>query len=526
MDNKVDAKNMTKHIEAMLDKTFPWAMIRTFSREEAEELTQEIMYQAIKSIGELKDPAKFEPWFWRLAHIQWQVFKRGKAKARNLISFNALPAGALAYEDTHHFIAGETYQNLRRRIAQMSAMYRDIIVMHYYDNLSCKTIAQKLGIPEGTVTYRLSVAREKLKKECSQMTETALKPAKLNIVIMGNFRSENDYPPLFISDALSQNILWHAYRQPRTIQELSIITGVPAVYIEDRVKNLIKREALLQPTKTTVQTDFLIFDDTTGSYGGDQVKDIIATLSDKFYYAAHALTEKTIASGMETAGRSFDEIMCFLSVMLLNVTGPDSAPAYVPGKLQRFPRKYDGYHWEYIGFKDGNSHNADVSMGAERSMNNFEHGKLAHYNFDFAPFTYRKYMFDYELDVCQRVLQGRPLDKKQQEIAAELIAKGFLAQGEDGGLTCTVPLLTKAQADLFARNAMETFVDVLPAYSQKLKEYVDGYVKYFPKHLKNAALMNGFYIFGAMFKAIANDWVARGKVTIPHGAVCDALVEM
>ena len=522
MDNKVDVKN----IAAMLDKTFPWAMTRTFSREEAEELTQEIMYQAIKSIGELKDPTKFEPWFWRLAHIQWQVFKRGKAKARSLISFNALPAGALAYEDTHHFIAGETYQNLRRRIAQMSATYRDIIVMHYYENLSCKAISQKLGIPEGTVTYRLSVAREKLKKECSQMTETALKPAKLNITIMGDFRNENEYPPLFISDALSQNILWHAYRQPRTIQALSIITGVPAVYIEDRVENLIKREALMQPTKTTVQTDFLIFDDTTGSYGGDQIEDIVAALSDKFYQAAYTLTEKTIASGMETAGRPFDETMCFLSAMLLNITVPDSMPAYVPGKLQRFPLKYDGYHWEYIGFKDGNAHNASVSMGVEQSMNNFEHGKLAHYNFNFAPFTYRKFLFDYELDVCQRVLQGRPLDKKQQEIAAALIAKGFLTQGENGKLTCTVPVLTKAQMDLFAQNAMEVFADVLPDYSQKTKAYVDGYVKYFPKHLRDAALMNGYYIFGAMFKAIANDWVRQGKVVIPPGAVCDALIEM
>ena len=512
-----------ERIANMLDKTFGWAISRTFSREEAEELTQEILFQAIKSIGELRDESKFEPWFWRLADITLKVFKRGMAKSRSYISFDVI--SDIAFEDYYDFINEEACRQLRRRIAQMSAVYRDIIVMHYYDGLTCKAIAQKLQLPEGTVTYRLSMARDKLKKEYNQMTETALKPARLNISIMGDFRNENEYPPQFINDALSQNILWHAYRQPKTIEQLSILTGVPAVYIEDRVENLVKREAVIQPTKATIQTNFLIFDERTDGYGADEVKNIVKIISDKFYDAAHILTEKTIGSGIKTAGRSFDEIMCFLSVMLLGITVPDSMPHYLPGKFQRFPRRYDGYRWKYVGFQEGKA-SSNVSMGAERSMNNFEQGKMAHYNFYFAPFTYRKFLFDYELDVCQAVLQKEELDDKQKEIAATLVANGFFVKDENGELACNVPIISKEQHDLFARNAVNVFADVLPLYSELLKKYVDGYVKMFPKHLKNDALFNGFYIFGAMFKAITADWVQRGKVNIPGGAVCDALIIM
>lgn len=71
---------------------------------------------------------------------------------------------ALVFEDDYNFEFDEEYQNLRRSIAQMSAAYRDIIVMHYYDNLSCRAISQKLGMPEGTVMYRLSMARNKIKE--------------------------------------------------------------------------------------------------------------------------------------------------------------------------------------------------------------------------------------------------------------------------------------------------------------------------------------------------------------------------
>lgn len=133
-----------ERITKMLDKTFAWSVARTFSREEAEELTQEIMFQALKSIVELRDDNKFEPWFWRLASITLKVFKRGKAKYRSTMSFDDVTA--MPVEDDYTFEADEEYRNLRRSIAQMSAAYRDIIVMHYYDNLSCKAISQTLGL--------------------------------------------------------------------------------------------------------------------------------------------------------------------------------------------------------------------------------------------------------------------------------------------------------------------------------------------------------------------------------------------
>jgi hypothetical protein len=75
-------------IAGMLDKTFAWALSRTFSREEAEELTQEILLQALESISGLRDESKFAAWFWRLADITLKVFKRGRAKTRSVMSFD------------------------------------------------------------------------------------------------------------------------------------------------------------------------------------------------------------------------------------------------------------------------------------------------------------------------------------------------------------------------------------------------------------------------------------------------------
>lgn len=512
-----------ERIIGMLEKTFAWSVARTFSREEAEELTQEILFQALKSINELRDDNKYEPWFWRLASITLKVFKRGKAKNRSMMSFDEVET--LISEDDYYFESDEEYQNLRRSIAQMSAAYRDIIVMHYYDNLSCKAISRKLGMPEGTVMYRLSMARNKMKEEYKKMNESALKPAQLKIRIHGegNYNGEDKpFPWQYIDDALSQNILWYSYRKPKTVEELSSLTGVPAFYIEDRMENLIKREAVIQPTKKTVQTNFLIFDKEINAYAPAHSGDFAAAVSEDFYRLSFQLAEKMLASGLQISNHSIGEFQCLLSVMLLDKFVPD----YRPTEYKRFETRYDGGRWEYTGFYNDGSCGGDVGISMEKSMNNFENGKLAHYSYHFAPFAYRKMMFSHEMDVCQAVLQGQELSEAQKETAAKLIADGYLAKDESGKVVCTIAVFTKEQYELFLASVKTIFADFLPFYAEEVKKYLNGYMKLFPKHLKDATERNGFHVFVAIFKAVAANWMRNGKISIPNGAVCDALIYM
>ena len=512
-----------ERIAEMLDKTFAWSVARTFSREEAEELTQEIMFQALKSIGSLRDSQKFEPWFWRLADISLKVFKRGKAKNHNTMSFDEVVS--LAFSTEYEFETDEEYKNLRRKIVQMSATYRDIIVLHYYDNLSCKAISQKLGLPEGTVTYRLSLARNKLKERYNQMNETALKPAQLKIRIMGQGdynATDKPFPWQYINDALSQSILWHAYREPKTVEQLSELTGVPAYFIEDRAENLLEREAVTKPTTKTVQTNFLIYDKKINSYAPEHSGEFSAAVADGFYRLSRQLTEKMIAAGLQTAGRTDDEIQCFLSAMVLD----QFVLEYKPCDYRKIGQRYDGGQWDYVGFFHDGSCGGDVGISMEKSMNKYEDGEMAHYAYHFAPFAYRRMMFVDEIDVCHAVLRKDELTEKQKECAAKLIAEGYLAKNESGEIVCAIPVFTKEQHDLFTTSVKSIFADFLPFYSEQVKQYLDGYMKLFPKHLKESVERNGLYVFVALFKAVVVNWRKSGKTNIPNGAFCDALIMM
>jgi RNA polymerase sigma-70 factor (ECF subfamily) len=47
-------------------------------------------------------------------------------------------------------------------IHQLPAPFREVILLHYYQNYGITEIAQMLGLPEGTISSRLSRGRKKL----------------------------------------------------------------------------------------------------------------------------------------------------------------------------------------------------------------------------------------------------------------------------------------------------------------------------------------------------------------------------
>lgn len=268
-------------IENYIEKIYGYAINHTYSREEADELSQEILFTVVRELPKLKDDSKFEPWIWGIARNITKSFRRNMGKQRTMYSYDVL--NNISYEDSIHDCEEEIYDFLRTKIAMLSSIYRNIIILYYYDGLSTKQISQKLKVPEGTVTWRLSEARRKLKKECDEMKETALRPVtmELDIYGSGNYNGETiPFPTVYIEDALSQNILYYCYEQSNSVEELAKAYGVPAYYIEERIENLLKREAIIEVSKGKYQTDFIIWTDKYGIYCEENAEKVLMPIMD------------------------------------------------------------------------------------------------------------------------------------------------------------------------------------------------------------------------------------------------------
>ena len=133
-------------IESNVEKVYGYAVKHTYSREEADELAQEILYTAIRELPKLKDESRFEPWLWGVARNVSNTFRRNLGKQRAMYSYDTFEN--LQYEEEFLGDQEEEYDLLRSRIAMLSALYRDIIIMYYYDGLSTKMISERLSVSE------------------------------------------------------------------------------------------------------------------------------------------------------------------------------------------------------------------------------------------------------------------------------------------------------------------------------------------------------------------------------------------
>lgn len=214
-------------IEDYIEKVYGYAVHYTYSSDEADELSQEILYTAIRELPKLRDDSRFEPWLWGVAANVTKSFRRTMGKYRAVYSFD-VPED-IPFDDSDDYESEKIFDALRAKIAMLSEIYRNVIILYYYDGLSTREISDKLNIPEGTITWRLSEGRKKLKKELNDMNETALRPICMSIGIYGSGDYDGKripFPDVYIKDALSQNILYYSYEKPCTIEELAKLCGL------------------------------------------------------------------------------------------------------------------------------------------------------------------------------------------------------------------------------------------------------------------------------------------------------------
>jgi RNA polymerase sigma factor (sigma-70 family) len=124
---------------------------------EAEEAAQESFVRAFVSLKKLRKPESFYAWLLgiagRVLKEQFRALQRRQRESAIAESLSAENHGAaLEYP-------------LEEAIAVLPESYRQVILLRYYEGLSCQEVATRLGMPLGTVTKTLSRAYALLRQE-------------------------------------------------------------------------------------------------------------------------------------------------------------------------------------------------------------------------------------------------------------------------------------------------------------------------------------------------------------------------
>lgn len=506
-------------IEGCAERVYGYAVNHTFSRDEADELSQEILFTAVREMPRLKDESKFEPWLWGIAANITKSFRRRMGKQRAMYSYD-VPNDIFQDEQYSDKAAEqeEEYDRLRTKIAMLSAMYRDIIILYYYDGLSTKQISDKLKIPEGTITWRLSEARKKLKKEYDNMNESALKPVKLKIDIYGNGNYDGKsvpFPSVFINDALSQNILYHCYEKPCSIEELAKLCGVPAYYIEDRMENLVNREAVIEASKGKYQTDFVIWSDKYGIYCEENAEKALLPIMDELLAALTNIAREAKEIDFYKAGKNEADLFYLYGCMAFSYASEHYNNLPYPG-LQR---KYDGYAWRYAGVMETGKHHRIHLCTWQFNSKDYSYTNYLGIN----GMAFRVMINDAYINACIDILQHGSTE--DSDAAACAIRDGYIRKEPDGSFSVMSPAFFKEQKEKFDAIADKYLAPLMPAYSKIVKEFLAGYKKLFPPHLNDDADRVCQNMFRGFYNVLVQYAQRTQKIKMPSpDCVCDVLL--
>lgn len=153
---------------------------------------------------------------------------------------------------------------VRRALGRLAYLHREVLYRHYMKGQSVERISAELGIPEGTVKWRLYEGRERLKADIERMNdiqkpyaENSYAPKWLTMGIWGG-QSRRGEPFVYTNSFLAVNILITAYPKPISIPDLATALGVPAAYVEAEVRPLIHGELMGRTAKGLVYTRMYI----------------------------------------------------------------------------------------------------------------------------------------------------------------------------------------------------------------------------------------------------------------------------
>jgi len=149
------------------DGLFTYAMALTRNSFEAEDLVQETYVRAIEAMGRLREHSNVKAWLYTiLRNIQLNRVRQRRTGPK-LVELDAHENAADLVIDSARdphalYVDKLERQQVRAALQQLSAEFREIIVLREYVDLSYQEIATLLDCPAGTVMSRLARARSKL----------------------------------------------------------------------------------------------------------------------------------------------------------------------------------------------------------------------------------------------------------------------------------------------------------------------------------------------------------------------------
>lgn len=143
------------------------------SDEDRRDVSQAALMQIVRRVGSFRGDSSFSTWLFRVTANEALMLMRSQRRHRarlveglDLEDLGSLPAandGQLQDRADATAAASERDARVKAALDELPAEYRDVVSLHYHQDLGLQEIANRLGATESAVRSRLHRARSRLR---------------------------------------------------------------------------------------------------------------------------------------------------------------------------------------------------------------------------------------------------------------------------------------------------------------------------------------------------------------------------
>jgi RNA polymerase sigma-70 factor (ECF subfamily) len=137
-----------------------YAMSLTGNQDSALDVLQDVWFKVFRGIRKLNDPGSLRPWLYSITHgiavdrIRHN-YSREKAEKTQLEDFEEAEEPSFAEEDA---------EAVHQALSQLDVKHREVLVLHFLEELPLAEIAEVVGCSLGTVKSRIHYAKHTMKQ--------------------------------------------------------------------------------------------------------------------------------------------------------------------------------------------------------------------------------------------------------------------------------------------------------------------------------------------------------------------------
>jgi len=445
---------------------YTYCRARTSTREEAEDLSQDILLELLKSQGNLRDDKAFYGFMWAVASNVYKNWckKRACLRAQAALDENTPDTSAPLLEALEN---AADIVLLHRELSLLTAQYRKVVVAYYFNNKKVSEISKTENISESMVKFLLFKSRKIIKEgitmEKPRGTQS-FNPAilKLGLAIGKSWRPYLDSTQME-KNLIAQNILTACYYEACTAEEISLQLGVAVPYLEYHLQELTEN-GVLQKTNIRYTTAITIFTKSFIEEADAKTKTLQTQIADLLTTFLDTHHEQIKTVGKHTGTTDPGLLRWQIAQLIIE-------QATLEKRNDRLPQKNHGGHSLFVWGEEypdrygcmfayyKNKHGDQVKC-LEFFCNSFNERI-----FDFGYFWNRDDRVRLFLETAKYKHSGFPPDEKIE--IAEFIKHGYLKKDGEK-LTPNVPIYTARQYE----QTLDLLTDVITDVSKKTDEII------------------------------------------------------